>query len=315
MKPLVSVIIPYYNRPQKLLRALNAVYQQTHTNIEVIVVDDASTVPPEGLETFTNLIVLKNPQNSGPGISRNKGMQEATGTYLAFLDCDDYWAPEFLAECLQAFETATTPIVFVYANSYNVNQTEKQGLRHGKLVTNTQILPDIFISGRPWCTSACLWKRILLRETPWIEARTWEDYAFDVEAALKCNQVAVIKKPLVFYEVGGNDKLSDQAKDKTEKEKTKALIHIAKKLANTPLGKQPFMHYKLEALLTARLLYKVRNNELIKPKSTLLQEYEKYSGQWKTAIIRILLKTIRKGAIKLLEKQKLNANLKADAQL
>jgi glycosyltransferase involved in cell wall biosynthesis len=312
MKPLVSVIIPYYNRPGKLLRALQSVMAQDYRPIEVIVVDDASTIPPEGLEQFSSLLHIKNSQNKGPGLSRNAGMQKATGSYLAFLDCDDYWAPEFLSECHNTFEKTEESIVFVYANSHHVKETKIIGLRHGKIVDNTTIIPDVLISGRPWCTSACLWNRALLNNQQWIAARTWEDYAFDIQAAVQVNRVGVVKKPLVYYEVGGSDKLSEQSRAVNEKEKATSLLYISTTLYNSRFRKDPFIRYKMQALLLARVIYKLRSGDEVSVDGALFKEYAQYGKKWKTSFMRILLKTNRAAAIKFLEKQKISATIKAD---
>ncbi|WP_340203184.1 glycosyltransferase family 2 protein [Ascidiimonas sp. W6] len=315
MKPLVSVIIPYYNRPEKLQRALTSVMQQTHKNIEVLVVDDASTIPPQGLEAFPKVQLLKNKKNSGPGVSRNTGMQKANGSYLAFLDCDDYWAPQFLESCLQQFENTKEPLLFVYANSYTVKEDVNTGLRHLQIVDTQQVIPDIFKNRRPWCTSACLWHQSLLGTQRWLPTRSWEDYAFDTEAAVRCNKVGVVKEPLVYYEEGGADKLSDQAKDKTETQKAPSIIHISKTLRNSTFIEQPFLRHKLKALLLARIIFKLRNGEENMGESELFQEYVIHSKKWKNSFIRILLKTNPIGAIKFLEKQKINASKKADQYL
>lgn len=304
MKPLVSVIIPYYNRPQMLLRAVRSVMAQDYPNIEVIVVDDASTEAPQQLEEFESVILLQNKQNSGPGACRNTGMQSASGDYFAFLDCDDYWAPTFISACMSVFKISSKNTIFVYANSYLVNKEETTGLRYGKIVATTTIIPDIFVSGRPWCTSACLWNRKLLGDQQWLSTRNWEDYAFDTEAAVKSNQIGFVSEPLVYYEEGGSDKLSVQMSSKTEQEKAASVLHISKNLRNSPFGNQGFIKNKMQQLLLARIIYELKNGADNIQQTPLFTEYLHYPKQFKTSFIRILLKTNRKGAIKFLEKQK-----------
>ena len=92
----VSVIIPTYNRKGMLLEALESAKAQTYDQVEIIVVDDGST---DG--TFESLqndphIQLVRQENSGPSAARNHGLRLAHGEYLAFLDSDDLWEPEFL---------------------------------------------------------------------------------------------------------------------------------------------------------------------------------------------------------------------------
>jgi glycosyltransferase involved in cell wall biosynthesis len=96
MKPSVSVIIPCKDRPQHLMRALASVREQTVLPGEVIVVDDGSE-PPLMLDSGGAVPVkLIRQRNSGPSAARNRGIQEASGDWIALLDSDDTWLPDKL---------------------------------------------------------------------------------------------------------------------------------------------------------------------------------------------------------------------------
>ena len=93
-KPLVSVIIPTYNRASFLARAIESVLKQTYKNFEIIVVDDGSTDnTKEILEPLKDKIKYILTENKGPAHARNTGMQVANGKYIAFLDSDDAYLP------------------------------------------------------------------------------------------------------------------------------------------------------------------------------------------------------------------------------
>lgn len=100
---LFSAIIPTYNRPHELERALQSVYRQNHRNFEVIVIDDNSQsdyLPIiEKFKRNSNFRYLKNPANLGPAHSRNVGLAYAIGSFICFLDDDDEWLPNHL-ECM-----------------------------------------------------------------------------------------------------------------------------------------------------------------------------------------------------------------------
>jgi len=100
--PQVTVIIPLYNKGSYIHRALNSVFTQTFQNYEVIVVDDGSTDNgPDVAARFNDpRLRLIRQANAGPGSARNRGVDEAQGKYVAFLDADDEWLPEFLAYSL-----------------------------------------------------------------------------------------------------------------------------------------------------------------------------------------------------------------------
>lgn len=96
----VTIIIPNYNGALLLERCLDSVLGQLgDLTLEVIVVDDGSTDNSlDLLENYRNQIIIIEQKNSGPAVARNNGMINAGGEYLAFLDADDYWEPDFLRE-------------------------------------------------------------------------------------------------------------------------------------------------------------------------------------------------------------------------
>ncbi len=104
--PLVTVIIPTYNRSKVLLRALDTALNQTYRNLEVIVVDDGSTDDTRAaLAPYGNRIRYIHQQNQGASAARNYGISEAHGKYIAFLDSDDEWLPTKLEKQVALLET------------------------------------------------------------------------------------------------------------------------------------------------------------------------------------------------------------------
>jgi len=104
----VSVIIPLYDKEPYIQRALDSVAAQTFDDFELIVVDDGSTDGGAGVvEAFTDSRVrLVRQPNAGPGGARNRGIAEARGEILAFLDADDEWLPRYLEEGIAALDAA-----------------------------------------------------------------------------------------------------------------------------------------------------------------------------------------------------------------
>lgn len=115
--PLVSVILPTYNRAHTLLRAINSVLNQDYRDIELIVVDDASTDgTPELLATITDprLRVIRYDRNKGVAGATNTGIQAAKGKLIAFQDSDDEWLDGKLSQQVRAFADAPGDCVCVY---------------------------------------------------------------------------------------------------------------------------------------------------------------------------------------------------------
>lgn len=93
-EPLLSVIIPTYNRGSLILNSVTSVLNQTYKNIELIVVDDCSTDNTEEILKSINdsrIKYVKLEKNSGACIARNKGIELSTGKFIAFNDSDDLW--------------------------------------------------------------------------------------------------------------------------------------------------------------------------------------------------------------------------------
>lgn len=102
---LVSIITPNWNCAKFIGETIRSVQAQTYQNWEMIIVDDCST---DGSETVVEpymredkrIKFLRNPKNSGAAITRNYGLREAKGRWIAFLDSDDLWLPEKLEKQL-----------------------------------------------------------------------------------------------------------------------------------------------------------------------------------------------------------------------
>ena len=94
----VTIIIPLYNKERFINRAIDSVFAQTYQDFEIVVVDDGSTdSSPEIVKSYKDSrLRLFQQSNAGPGASRNRGVQESSSTYVAFLDADDEYSPDFL---------------------------------------------------------------------------------------------------------------------------------------------------------------------------------------------------------------------------
>jgi glycosyltransferase involved in cell wall biosynthesis len=106
MNPKVSVVIPTYNRAATVCKGVESVLAQTFTDLEVIVVDDGSSDDTGRIlrETFGDRIRYFAQPNRGASVARNKGINEARGEWIAFLDSDDLWEKDKLEWQFKALE-------------------------------------------------------------------------------------------------------------------------------------------------------------------------------------------------------------------
>jgi glycosyltransferase involved in cell wall biosynthesis len=124
--PHVSVVIPTHNRNRMLAMTLRSVLWQRDTDLEVIVVDDGSTEDTAGTVRSLDdprIRVLRHDAPRGVSTARNRGIDEARGAWIAFLDDDDLWAPDKLA--LQQGAAAEVRATWVYAGAVKIDARER----------------------------------------------------------------------------------------------------------------------------------------------------------------------------------------------
>jgi hypothetical protein len=136
-QPLVSVIIPAYNVARFISATLDSVLFQTFSDYEIVVINDGSPDADElehELETYSHLITYITQSNQGAGAARNAGIRAARGEFVAFLDGDDLWLPEFLKE--QVALITSDGFDLVYADALNL-----QGAKRSR-TTNMDVNPS-----------------------------------------------------------------------------------------------------------------------------------------------------------------------------
>jgi hypothetical protein len=127
--PTVSVIIPAYNTAAYIVETLDSVFAQTFTDFEVIVINDGSPDTDKLekiIEPYLERIVYLKQENRGPSAARNAGIRCARGEYIAFLDSDDSWLPQYLAEQFRLFENSTG-LSMVYCDALLFGQSPLSG--------------------------------------------------------------------------------------------------------------------------------------------------------------------------------------------
>jgi len=145
--PSVSVVIPSYNCGHYLAAALDSVFAQTYQDFEIIVVDDGSTDDTSAVAArFSPRIRYIRQENRGLPAARNRGIRAAESPYIAFLDADDAWFPEKLAEQIPAF-SADPEIGLVYSDLRVVYD-------------DGQVVPS-FLRTRPLAGSGYVFDRII----------------------------------------------------------------------------------------------------------------------------------------------------------
>ncbi len=121
--PKTSVIIPTYNRAHVLGRAVHSVLRQTQRDIEIIIIDDASTDHTDEVVKTINddrILYIKHNERKGASSARNSGIDIARGEYVAFLDSDDEWIEDKLERQLEVFYRSPETLGLVYSGCVEI---------------------------------------------------------------------------------------------------------------------------------------------------------------------------------------------------
>ena len=210
--PLVTVIIPTYNRGWILKEAIDSVLSQDFDDFELIVVDDGSkdnTI--DILDGYANDIIVLRQGNRGVSAARNAGIAYASGHFIAFLDSDDLWLPGKLSRQVDFFNSNPGAMIC---------QTEELWIRSGKRVNpknrHKKFSGMIFKHSLPLCIvspSAVMLKKSLLGKTGVFDESfpACEDY--DLWLRISCKySVFLINTPLIIKRGGHEDQLSKTPK-------------------------------------------------------------------------------------------------------
>lgn len=215
--PLVSVVIPTYDRPEFLERAVESVLAQTYKNIEIVVVDDCPSNPVEDvIIAFCDerISYVQHSENRGVCAARNTGIKEATGDYLCFLDDDDEWRAKKI-ELQMDVQSSDPTVGLVYTGTQyvgdstdllSVTKPNKKGNVSKELLLNDFV---------PF--SAILVEREVIERAGLLDTdlTNWEDWEWCVRLS-KHTELGYVEQPLVLIHKGSHDKRSGDFEKKRD---------------------------------------------------------------------------------------------------
>lgn len=205
MSNLVSIVTPTYNSAKYIAETIQSVQKQTYQNWEMIIVDDCSSDNTTDLikdfiakDNRIQLHVLES--NSGPAVARNKGIENASGKYMTFLDADDIWSEDFIEISIKTIQE--TGIQFVFS-SYRRSDEELNFIYSDFIVPQKVTYTDILKSNSISCLTAFLDIEILGKKSmPLIRKRQdmglWLQYLKEIPFAYG------IQEPKAIYRIREN---------------------------------------------------------------------------------------------------------------
>ncbi len=246
--PLVSVVIPTYNRIHTLPASVDSVLKQTYKNLELIIMDDGST---DGTEEYVKEIAdervryRKAEKNMGPSAARNKGAELAKGEYLAFQDSDDEWMPDKLEKQMKLI-LDSGELSFVYSEfglyhdgellavipSRNIPYGEKQGSLFSFLLLYPLISTQTML----------IRTKDFLEEGGFNETlKAYEDFEFTMRFA-KNHRIGFVQEALVKVNV------QNSSVSKQYDERIRVQFYMIREMLE-PLRERDFLWRKMEIVL------------------------------------------------------------------
>jgi glycosyltransferase involved in cell wall biosynthesis len=217
IRPAISVVVPLYNKGPYVGKALASVLSSGASIHEVIVVDDGST--DDGPQLVASIddprIKLIRQKNQGVSAARNRGIREASGEFIAFLDADDYWTPEYIPQILALI--AAYPHCGMFATRYFCfNETGKievppvEAIKRGKAPQIVTRFFEAWARGNIFCTCSVVIPRKIFIDCGIFFPHN-ESLGEDQDVWFRIAEqfsVAYCARPLVAYRIGAFPSLS-----------------------------------------------------------------------------------------------------------
>ena len=205
-KPLVSIIIPNYNKAPYIRESIESALNQTYKNIEVIVVDDGSTdKSKEIIKSFGKRIKAYFLPHKNANVARNFGFKKSKGEYIQFLDSDDIILPEKIEKQVELLEKTGADMALCYW-AHITHSGELKNIKELPKEFHDRELFRWFIQGN-WFASDCpLYKRQFIKEITWDEnLNRVQDGDFHLKVAMHYPTAKTIPEVLAYYRITSPD--------------------------------------------------------------------------------------------------------------
>lgn len=208
--PLISCIIPVYNAEKYLARCLESVLAQDYPYLEIILIDDGSSDASGAIcdtyEKAYHNVHISHISNGGASLARKKGLEKAKGDYVAFVDSDDYVAPNYISAMHELIERYGTKISACGVARVKIN--ENDNFNHNgegtvnvqdRLLSFEELMPRFF-KYEFWGFWGGLYHRSVFEGLTFPKATLSEDYYVKTQMFCKERQMSYTPQALYFYE-------------------------------------------------------------------------------------------------------------------
>lgn len=252
-KNLISIIVPVYNSEKYLRKCLNSIINQTYRNIEIILIDDGSLDKSgEICDEYAkkdNRIIVIHKKNEGVSAARNTGLDVATGSYISFIDSDDYIDCDLYTKCMEILQKQNADMIkFQY---YKTRQDGKVFSSSSNslvgfisLKDNNNVFELIIKNNEfPNCWGI-IYNYDIIKNLRYNQNLTVaEDWLFVFEAFCKANNIYVLENPLYYY-IYNNNSITHELNIAKMKLKLVDHYNVEKYVAEKYLNDKNLYYYK-----------------------------------------------------------------------
>lgn len=208
MVPLISFIVPIYNVERYLQKCVDSILAQSYSNIEVVLVDDGSTDESVAIcDSYANRdkrVQVIHKENGGASSARNEGLSFAHGSYIAFIDSDDYVSPSMAEKLLDAISKTDSDLAmcnFAYTDELgNITEAFSDDTKAGEYITE-ELLRKVAAG---WTFGILVWNKLFKKELfdgglLFLEGRIAEDEMIAHRLLARVRKAVIIPDVLCFY--------------------------------------------------------------------------------------------------------------------
>lgn len=230
--PKISIIVPVYNDYVYVRRCLEALINQTFKDIEIILVDDGSTDnTPQIIRSYADKdsrIKIITQENSKQGAARNKGLEFATGEYIAFIDSDDWIDTDYFEKMLEVSERTNADMVV--SSAKRVKKTGKINsyieYKDENVYRNSDEIVEILEIPRYWFVWGKLYKRSVLSGMRFENNVFYEDAIFLLKIVNKITSVATTPSVNYYYFSNSNSTIKSKHSIAKRQDQINAMVNV-----------------------------------------------------------------------------------------
>ena len=199
-KDLVSIIIPYYKKRKYILKTINSILNQSYNHFEIIIVyDDENLSDLNYLQELFNshkkIRILKNSQTIGAGFSRNRGIENAKGEFIAFIDADDTWKKFKLENQINFMKEKN--LKFTHTSYEIIDKNDK--VLGKRISRNFEEVKDLISSCDIGLSTVILKKEIIDSQTKFPNLKTKEDFVLWLKILQKKIYIGFLNETLTSW--------------------------------------------------------------------------------------------------------------------